>query len=529
MRTTRLPAPPPRPALAGPRRPRPVDRLRRLPRGRRRRPRHLGRERPGPPHPAPVDRHRQRRQPRDRPARLRRLAQLRQGQADRRRLDDDGPELQHAARARRTTSSPSWPGGDANSVVMLGAHLDSVGNGAGINDNGSGRPGSSRPPWPTPRAARAPRNKVRVGFWGAEELGLLGSKHYMSSLSDDGEGQDRALPQLRHDRLAQPRLLRLRRQPGRQRRPRRDDRLVHVQGHPVGVHRRPGAQRPRRLPVLRHRDRPASSAVRRSARRAPRRRSGAARPTRPSTPATTPRATPPRTSTRPRSTGAPTSSGTCCGPTPPRTSVARRRRPPGATCSRTPGSSPARRCWTGTAGPITNNTGRPARTGSWKAWLGGNGSVGHRDDQPVGGHPGLGHRGDAVVLAAHRHRRERLHGLRHDARPGRRRLDRHHARDVLQRRGERDVHAEVVQPHGLQGQDGDDPVHDDRGLEPADVLRRRRHRRSRRAEADPGEPFTDSPGPVSPEHATHGRLLQHDGGAVGDTASPSRSDACPTD
>ncbi|MFG1620445.1 M4 family metallopeptidase [Kribbella sp. NPDC049227] len=29
--------------------------------------------------------------------------------------------------------------------------------------------------------------------------------------------------------------------------------------------------------------------------------------------------------------------------------------------------------WTGTAGPITNNTGRPARTGSWKLWLQGNG------------------------------------------------------------------------------------------------------------------------------------------------------------
>ncbi len=29
--------------------------------------------------------------------------------------------------------------------------------------------------------------------------------------------------------------------------------------------------------------------------------------------------------------------------------------------------------WTGTAGPITNNSGRPARTGTWKMWLGGNG------------------------------------------------------------------------------------------------------------------------------------------------------------
>ncbi|TCO48288.1 Zn-dependent metalloprotease [Kribbella antiqua] len=31
--------------------------------------------------------------------------------------------------------------------------------------------------------------------------------------------------------------------------------------------------------------------------------------------------------------------------------------------------------WTGTSGPITNNTGRPARTGSWKMWLGGNGTT----------------------------------------------------------------------------------------------------------------------------------------------------------
>ena len=31
--------------------------------------------------------------------------------------------------------------------------------------------------------------------------------------------------------------------------------------------------------------------------------------------------------------------------------------------------------WTGTSGPVTNNTGRPARTGSWKLWIGGNGSA----------------------------------------------------------------------------------------------------------------------------------------------------------
>ncbi len=32
--------------------------------------------------------------------------------------------------------------------------------------------------------------------------------------------------------------------------------------------------------------------------------------------------------------------------------------------------------WTGTNGPVTNNTGRPAHSGSWKLWLGGNGTSG---------------------------------------------------------------------------------------------------------------------------------------------------------
>lgn len=38
-----------------------------------------------------------------------------------------------------------------------------------------------------------------------------------------------------------------------------------------------------------------------------------------------------------------------------------------------PGFESGAASWTGTAGPITNNTGRPARTGTWKLWLGGNG------------------------------------------------------------------------------------------------------------------------------------------------------------
>ncbi len=46
--------------------------------------------------------------------------------------------------------------------------------------------------------------------------------------------------------------------------------------------------------------------------------------------------------------------------------------------------------WTGTSGPITNNTGRPARTGSWKMWLGGNGSTSTESEQQTISIPATG-------------------------------------------------------------------------------------------------------------------------------------------
>jgi Zn-dependent metalloprotease len=66
----------------------------------------------------------------------------------------------------------------------------------------------------------------------------------------------------------------------------------------------------------------------------------------------------------PAQTGDPTCGGTT---TPP---------PTGGNILGNPGFESGATTWTGTAGPITNNTGRPARTGSWKLWLGGNGSAG---------------------------------------------------------------------------------------------------------------------------------------------------------
>jgi hypothetical protein len=72
------------------------------------------------------------------------------------------------------------PGGDGEHVVMAGGHLDSVRGGPGINDNGSGAATlieAAEAIGPDP-----PGSRVRFAFWGAEELGLLGSRHYVSSL-----------------------------------------------------------------------------------------------------------------------------------------------------------------------------------------------------------------------------------------------------------------------------------------------------------------------------------------------------------
>ncbi|MFJ6635424.1 M28 family metallopeptidase [Streptomyces sp. NPDC091376] len=75
-----------------------------------------------------------------------------------------------------------WPGGDANQVLMAGAHLDSVSSGAGINDNGSGSAGVLETALAVSRAQLQPAKHLRFAWWGAEELGLVGSKYYVNNL-----------------------------------------------------------------------------------------------------------------------------------------------------------------------------------------------------------------------------------------------------------------------------------------------------------------------------------------------------------
>ncbi len=75
------------------------------------------------------------------------------------------------------------PTGDPDNVVMVGAHLDSVPRGPGINDNGSGSAGILEIAEGIAARDIEPRNKIRFAFWGAEEFGLLGSRYYVGQLS----------------------------------------------------------------------------------------------------------------------------------------------------------------------------------------------------------------------------------------------------------------------------------------------------------------------------------------------------------
>jgi Zn-dependent M28 family amino/carboxypeptidase len=68
-------------------------------------------------------------------------------------------------------------------VVVVGAHLDSVAAGPGINDNGSGAAAILEIALQMAALDIEPRNKVRFAWWGAEESGLIGSQYYVDNLS----------------------------------------------------------------------------------------------------------------------------------------------------------------------------------------------------------------------------------------------------------------------------------------------------------------------------------------------------------
>jgi Zn-dependent M28 family amino/carboxypeptidase len=97
--------------------------------------------------------------------------------------------------------------GDPNHVVLLGAHLDSVPAGPGINDDGSGTAFQLELAEQLAKPGTPPRNKIRFLWFGGEEDGLVGSQYYAAHMSDADVA--RADMMLDTDMIASPNFARL--------------------------------------------------------------------------------------------------------------------------------------------------------------------------------------------------------------------------------------------------------------------------------------------------------------------------------
>ncbi len=85
----------------------------------------------------------------------------------------------------RSTQNVIAEKGEASGVLtVVGAHLDSVSEGPGMNDNASGSAAVLEAALRLARAP-APGMPIRFAFWGAEERGLVGSRHHLDALSDE--------------------------------------------------------------------------------------------------------------------------------------------------------------------------------------------------------------------------------------------------------------------------------------------------------------------------------------------------------
>ena len=96
------------------------------------------------------------------------------------------------------------PGGRTDRTVVVGAHLDSVPEGPGINDDGSGT--ATDLEVALQMAGTSTQNHVRFIWFGAEEAGLLGSQAYVASLTK--REQKDIMVMLDFDMLASPNYVR---------------------------------------------------------------------------------------------------------------------------------------------------------------------------------------------------------------------------------------------------------------------------------------------------------------------------------
>jgi Zn-dependent M28 family amino/carboxypeptidase len=97
--------------------------------------------------------------------------------------------------------------GNPDHAIVVGAHLDSVPEGPGINDNGSGVAAVLQIAENLSRFQTGElKNQIRFAFWGAEELGLFGSTYYVGSLRK--KARARIALNLNFDMLASPNYVR---------------------------------------------------------------------------------------------------------------------------------------------------------------------------------------------------------------------------------------------------------------------------------------------------------------------------------
>ena len=93
-------------------------------------------------------------------------------------------------------------------MTIVGSHLDSVPEGPGINDNGSGSAFNLELALQMAKQNIKPDNRVRFAWWGAEESGLVGATRYVAAISD--EEFDKIAANLNFDMLASPNHAQLR-------------------------------------------------------------------------------------------------------------------------------------------------------------------------------------------------------------------------------------------------------------------------------------------------------------------------------
>jgi Zn-dependent M28 family amino/carboxypeptidase len=100
-------------------------------------------------------------------------------------------------------------GGASNAdapVIVVGAHLDSVPQGPGIQDNGSGSAAILEIALQLADEEISTQNRIRFAWWGAEEFGLVGSTFYVANLTPEGQAEIKANVNL--DMIGSPNFVR---------------------------------------------------------------------------------------------------------------------------------------------------------------------------------------------------------------------------------------------------------------------------------------------------------------------------------